>query len=156
MDKPLDAEQSRSLAAQLNKHKTSYELAAEAVTQVEGALYVQGFVVYAGAPYHPVEHAWLELGDRLVDPWLPKLNRKPDQLFYFPAQRVTAKQLQSAIEEAREDYPEDEPLPIYGSTPYEYYGDVMLGGKEYQAAFEAADEKAKELNRPRKNENGKA
>ena len=59
------------------------------------------------------------------------------------------------VEEAKEDYPEDPPLPIYGSMPYEYYGDVMLGGKEYQQAFDAAQAKCRELNRPTL-ENGKA
>lgn len=156
MDKPLDAEQSRAIAEQLKGKKSSFETTAEAVVLVDGALYVQGFVVYAGAPYRPVEHSWLELDDRIIDPSLPKLSRKPEQLFYFPAQRLTAKKLKAAIEEAQEDYPEDDPLPIYGSAPYEYYGDVMLGGKEYQTAFEAADAKSKELNRPRKSENGKA
>lgn len=56
------------------------------------------------------------------------------------------KQLKDAIEEAKEDYPEDNPLPIYGSAPYEYYGDVMLGGKEYLEAYQAAEAKCRELN----------
>ena len=53
----------------------------------------------------------------------------------------------AAIEEAQEDYPEDDPLPIYGEMPYEYYGDSMLGGQDYQTAYQAANEKCKELNR---------
>jgi hypothetical protein len=39
--------------------------------------------------------------------------------------------------------------PIYGTSPYEYYGDVMLGGKEYVAAYEIAEAKCKELNQRR-------
>ncbi len=148
MDKPLDAERSIELAAS-SKAKSSFETASKAMLQIEGAQYVQGFVVMVGSPYKPIEHSWLELNDCLVDPSLPKLNRKPDQLYYFPAQRLSAKQLKAAIEEAQEDYPEDDSLPIYGSSPYEYYGDVMLGGKEYQAAFEAANAKSRELNPPK-------
>lgn len=148
MDKPLDAERSTELAASF-KSKSSFETASKAMSEIEGAHYVQGFVVTVGSPYKPIEHSWLELDDRIIDPSLPKLNRKPDQLYYFPAQRLTAKQLKAAIEEAEEDYPEDDPLPVYGSLPYEYYGDVMLGGKEYQAAFEAASAKSRELNSPK-------
>lgn len=150
MNKPLDAEQSIDLATRIkSKAKASFQNASKAVSLIEGALYVQGFVVFSGAPFKPVEHSWLELDDRIVDPSLPHLNRKPDQLFYYPAQRLTAKQLKAAIEEAKEDYPEDDPLPIYGSTPYEYYGDIMLGGKEYLDAYEAATVKSKELNPPK-------
>jgi hypothetical protein len=150
MDKPLDAAQSIELANVIkSKAKASFQNASKAISLIEGALYVQGFVVFVGAPYKPVEHSWLELDDRIIDPSLPHLNRKSEQLHYYPAQKLTAKQLKSAIEEAQEDYPEDDPLPIYGSSPYEYYGDVMLGGKEYQAAFEAANGKSKELNSPK-------
>jgi hypothetical protein len=105
------------------------------------------------SPYKPIEHGWLELSDRLLDPNLPHLNRKPEQIFYYPAQKLTAKQLRKALEEAEEDYPEDDPLPIYGSTPYEYYGDLMLGGKEYTAAYEAALAKCAELNPNRNQQN---
>ena len=150
MDKPVDAEQSNELAARVkSKTKSSFQNASTAISLVEGAMYVQGFVATVGAPYKPIEHSWLELSDRIVDPSFPQLNRKPEQLHYYPAQKLTAKQLKAAIEEAEEDYPEDDPLPIYGSSPYEYYGDVMLGGKEYKEAYEAANAKNKELNSPK-------
>lgn len=153
MDKPLDPEQSIELAASIkSKPKASFQNASKAVAVVEGALYVQGFVAFVGAPYKPIEHSWLELSDRIVDPSLPHLNRKPEQLYYYSAQKLTAKQLRKALEAAQEDYPEDDPLPIYGSTPYEYYGDLMLGGKEYTEAYEAANAKCSELN-PTKNRN---
>lgn len=153
MDKPLDAEQSIEVATRIkSKAKSSFQNAAKAIATVEGALYVQGFVTFVGSPYKPLEHSWLELDDRLIDPTFPHLNRKPEQLHYYPAQKLTAKQLKKAIEEAKEDYPEDEPLPIYGSTPYEYYGDDMLGGKEYTQSYETANAKCIELN-PSKNQN---
>lgn len=150
MDKPLDAEQSIEVATRIkSKAKDSFENAAKAVSTVDGAVYVQGFIVFVGSPYKPVEHGWLELDDRILDPTFPYLNRKPEQLHYYPAQKLTAKQLKKAIDEAKEDYPEDDPLPIYGSTPYEYYGDVMLGGKEYLKAHEEANAKCVELNPPK-------
>ncbi|HTL87919.1 MAG TPA: hypothetical protein VL134_00870 [Leptolyngbya sp.] len=150
MDKPLDAEQSIDVAARINsKTKASFQNAANAIATVEGALYVQGFITFAGSSPKPIEHSWLELDDRLVDPSFPHLNRKPEQLYYYPAQKLTAKQLKKAIDEAKEDYPEDAPLPIYGSTPYEYYGDEMLGGKDYMQAYESANAKCLELNPPK-------
>ncbi|WNZ43586.1 hypothetical protein Q2T42_17215 [Leptolyngbya boryana CZ1] len=153
MDKPLDPDQSIELATRIkSKAKSSFQNASKAVSVVDGALYVQGFVACVGAPYKPIEHGWLELSDRILDPSLPHLNRKPEHIHYYAAQKLTAKQLRKALEEAQEDYPEDDPLPIYGSTPYEYYGDLMLGGKEYTQAYEAAVAKCAELN-PRKNQN---
>ncbi|MBW4442513.1 MAG: hypothetical protein KME10_15025 [Plectolyngbya sp. WJT66-NPBG17] len=150
MDKPLDAEQSIDIATRIkSKAKDSFQNAAKAIAIVEGALYVQGFIAFSGSPHKPIEHSWLELDDRILDPTLPHLKRKPDQLHYYSAQKLTAKQLKKAIEEAIEDYPEDDPLPIYGSTPYEYYGDVMLGGKEYMQAYETANAKCIELNPPK-------
>ena len=150
MDKPLDAEQSIEVATQIkSKAKSRFQNAAKAIALVEGALYVQGFITFVGSPYKPVEHSWLELDDRLVDPTFPYLNRKSDQIYYYPAQKLTAKQLKKAIEEAEEDYPDDEPLPIYGLTPYDYYGDEMLGGKEYTQAYESANAKCVELNPPK-------
>jgi hypothetical protein len=103
-----------------------------------------------GAPYKPQEHSWLELDDRLIDPNLPHV-KNSETSCYFPAQRLTVKQLKNAIEEAKEDYPDDPPLPIYGDAPYAYYGDVMLGGKVYQQAYEAAAAKCRELNKPETN-----
>jgi hypothetical protein len=150
MDKPLDSEQSIALATRIkSKAKVSFQNASKAVSVIDGAMYVQGFLAAAGAPHKPIEHGWLELDDRILDPSLPHLNRKPENLHYYAAQRLTAKQLRKALEEAQEDYPDDDPLPIYGSTPYEYYGDLMLGGREYAMAFEAAKAKCAELNPPK-------
>lgn len=150
MDKPLDVERSLEIAQTVkSKAKSIFENAYKAALVTEGATYVQGFVVFAGSPFKPIEHAWLELDDRLIDPNFQHLNHKADQLFYFPAQRLTVKQLKKAIEEAEEDYPEDDALPVYGKMPYEYYGDVMLGGKDYLNAHQAAEAKCKELNKPR-------
>jgi hypothetical protein len=148
MDKPLDVEQSHGIAKTVkSKAKANFENTHKAALQVPDALYVQGFVVMPGAPYKPREHSWLELADRLIDVNLPHLS-SDQNLHYFPAQRLTVKQLKQAIETAKEDYPEDPPLPIYGDAPYEYYGDVMLGGQVYQQAYEAAAAKCRELNKP--------
>lgn len=147
MVKTLDVAQSRELAKTANsRSKAPFDNAYAAIVLVKEAVYVQGFLAFRGAPYHAIEHAWLEVGDTILDPTLPYLNKKADDLHYFPAQTLTLAQLQGAIEEAKEDYPEDDPLPIYGAMPYEYYGDVMLGGAEYMTAFNAAKAKARELN----------
>lgn len=156
MQKPLDEARSQELAQQVkSKPKAPFDNAHRATLAVKGATYVQGFLVVASKGCAPQEHAWLELEEQLIDPSLPFLKQAPEKLHYFPAQRLTAKQLKNAIEEAKEDYPEDPPLPIYGSTPYEYYGNVMLGGKEYQQAYESAQAKCREFNRPGTN-NGKS
>lgn len=147
MDKPLDEAQSRAIAEQIkSKPKARFDNAYRAALAIQGATYVQGFVVFPGKPYKPLEHAWIELEHCIVDPTLPHLQASAAALHYFPAQSLTVKQLKAAIEEAKEDYPDDDPLPIYGNAPYEYYGDVMLGGKAYQTAFETAQAKSKELN----------
>jgi hypothetical protein len=106
---------------------------------------VQGFVILADKPTQLIEHGWLEVGEHLIDPTLPYFNRSAHDLYYFPAQRLSVKQLKAAVEEAQEDYPDDPPLPVYGDQPYEYYGDVMLGGKEYLEAYQAAEAKISEL-----------
>lgn len=150
MDKSLDAERSLEIAKTIkSKAKASFENAYKAALVTEGATYVQGFVVFEGSPFKPIEHGWLELDDLIIDPNLVYLNRKAEQLFYFPAHRLTVKQLKKAIEEAEEDYPEDDALPVYGKMPYEYYGDLMLGGKDYLSAHQAAEAKCKELNKPK-------
>ncbi|NJO81227.1 MAG: hypothetical protein HC827_23835 [Cyanobacteria bacterium RM1_2_2] len=147
MSLSLDEALSRQVAEQVkSKARQPFENAYKAALVTEGALYVQGFLIYASKPYRLVEHGWLEVGNRIVDPNLPHLNKKAEELSYFSAQRITVKKLKAAIEEAKEDYPEDDPLPIYGSSPYEYYGDVMLGGKEYLEAYKAAEAKLLELN----------
>lgn len=151
MDKPLNVEQSRTLAKQISsKSSAPFDNAYRAALHLGGdVLYVQGFVALPGEPFQPIEHGWLELADCLVDPNFAFLKKPPEDVAYFPAQKVTLKTLKAAIEEAQEDYPEDEPLPIYGNMPYEYYGDLMLGGKEYQSAYEAASAKVREFNRPK-------
>lgn len=145
----LNESRSLEIATQTkSKAKSAFENSHKAVLAIEGGVYVQGFLTIAGKPYRLIEHAWVEVDDEIIDPTLPYLKKTMQELNYFPAQRLTVKQLQAAIEEAKEDYPEDDPLPIYGSTPYEYYGDVMLGGKEYLEAYQLAEAKCKELNRP--------
>ncbi len=145
--KPLNEALSLVLAQSVkSKAKTPFDNAYRAALATEGATYVQGFLVFAGQPYKPSEHAWIESQDEVLDPSLPHLKQKPDGLYYFAAQSLSVKKLKAIVEEAKEDYPEDDPLPTYGSSPYEYYGNVMLGGKEYQAAFKAAEAKCKELN----------
>jgi hypothetical protein len=144
---PLDEALSREIAQRIkSKAKTPFDNAYKAALATEGATYVQGFLAFAGRPYKPIEHAWIELGDRVLDPTLPYLKQDPQDLLYYPAQRISIKKLKAIIEESKEDYPEDDPLPIYGDPPYDYYGDVMLGGKEYLTAYQAAEAKCKELN----------
>jgi len=143
MDKQLDEALSRDVATQVSsKAKAPFDNAYKAALAIEGAIYVQGFLVNKSR--RPVEHGWIEVGDRIVDPTFPFWKATAASLFYFAAQRLTVKQLKVMIEEAQEDYPEDNPLPIYGSTPYEYYGDVMLGGMEYVEAFQAAEAKSQQ------------
>jgi len=117
------------------------------------ATYVQGFLVIPGAPYEPLEYGWIELEQQIIDPTFPHLDCLAQYLHYFPAQKLTVKQLKAVLEESQEDYPEDDPLPIYGKQPYEYYGNSMLGGSDYQAAYELAVAKCRELNQPKKEPN---
>lgn len=142
LDETLSVEIAKNIKSKSNK---PFDNAYKAALATEGAIYVQGFLVFTGKPYRPVEHSWIELGEHIIDPNLPHLHKKPQEIWYFPAQSLNVKKLKAIIEESKEDYPEDDPLPIYGSAPYEYYGDVMLGGKEYLAAYQAAEAKCKEL-----------
>lgn len=149
MTLPLNEPLSREVAEQIkSKARQPFENAYRAALAVKESLYVQGFLVYANQSYRVVEHSWLEVAEQIVDPNLPHLRGDKDlaNFSYFPAQRLTVKQLKAAVEEAKEDYPEDNPLPIYGKSPYEYYGDVMLGGKEYAEAHQAAAAQCKALN----------
>lgn len=149
MSKQLDESLSREIANTINsKDKQCFQNAYQAALATEGSVYVQGFLVLAAQPYRIIEHAWIEREAQILDPTLPFLNRKAQDLYYYPAQQLTVKQLKAAIEEAKEDYPEDNPLPVYGAAPYEYYGDLMLGGADYLAAYQAAEAKWKELNDP--------
>ena len=146
MSKTLDEALSLEVAKQISsKSKAAFDNAYKAALSVKGAIYVQGFLAVAGNPCRLVEHAWIEVDDRIVDPTLPHLKSIKD-LHYFAAQCLTVKQLKAAVEEAKEDYPEDNPLPIYGAMPYEYYGDIRVGGKDYVEADKAAEEKCSVLN----------
>ena len=150
MNKLLDETLSIKIAESINSRaSTPFDNAYKAALSTEGARYIQGFLAFAGKPYRPIEHGWIEVGDasdvRIIDPTLPYLNKNPQELWYFAAQRLTVKKLKAIIEESKEDYPEDDPLPIYGDPPYEYYGDVMLGGQDYLAAYQAAEAKCREI-----------
>ncbi|ARV59121.1 hypothetical protein BZZ01_11150 [Nostocales cyanobacterium HT-58-2] len=147
MNKPLDEALSVEIAQRIkSKAKTPFDNAYKAALATEGAIYVQGFLAFAGKPYKPIEHGWIELENSIVDPTLPHLNKNAQEVWYFTAQRLTVKKLKAILEESKEDYPEDDPLPIYGDPPYEYYGDVMLGGKDYLEAYKEAEAKSRELN----------
>ncbi|MBD2356740.1 hypothetical protein H6G41_19265 [Tolypothrix sp. FACHB-123] len=154
MNKPLDAALSVEISQRIkSKAKKIFDNAYKAALATEKAKYVQGFLVFPGQPYRPVEHAWIELEESIVDPNLPHLQKKPEHLYYFPAESFSVKKLKAIIEESEEDYPEDDPLPIYGDPPYEYYGDVMLGGKNYLDAYQAAEAKSNEINQPKLDSN---
>lgn len=150
MSKKLDATLSIEIATALNSKATApFDNAYKAAVMTKGSMYVQGFLVKAGGPYKPIEHSWIELDEQIVDPTLPHLHKNVQELYYFPAQRLTVEQLVAVVEEAKEDYPEDDPLPVYGATPYEYYGNLMLGGADYSAAYKQAEDKCRELNKPK-------
>jgi hypothetical protein len=145
MSKPLDTTLSLEIAKTIkSKAKNSFDNAFKAVKLMEGAVYVQGFLVNAEKPYKPIEHSWIELEEHLVDPTLPHFITTTQEFYYFPAHRISVKQLLAAVEEAKEDYPDDPPLPVYG--------DVMLGGRDYQVAYEQALAKCKELIQLKKHE----
>lgn len=147
MSKLLDETLSIEIAKRIkSKANDCFDNAYKAALLTEGAMYVQGFLTFAGEPYSPIEYSWIELDDRIVDPTLVHLNKNAQELYYFPAQRLTVEQLQATVEEAKEDYPDDDPLPVYGAAPYEYYGDVMLGGNDYLEAHKQAEAKSRELN----------
>ncbi len=149
VEKQLDEALSSEIADRIkSKARTPFDNAHKAALVTEGAVYVQGFMAIASRPQQPLEHGWIEVGDRIIDPTLARFKDPPKEVWYFPAQQLTVKQLKAAVEEAKEDYPDDPPLPVYGAMPYEYYGDVMLGGKEYVAAYEAASAKCKQLTKP--------
>jgi len=148
----LDEVRSQSLGKTITKAKGPFEYAHKAALALEpealgAVLYVQGFLVVLGEP-EPLEHAWVEVGAVRIDPNLRFLKKQATDLSYFPAHRLSVENLKAAIEEAQEDYPEDSPLPIYAQMPYDYYGDLFLGDRHYARAFEMAQAKSRELNRP--------
>ena len=149
MSKQLDETLSIEIAERIKSKATDcFDNAYKAALLIEGAIYTQGFLTFTGL-YTPVEYSWIELKDRIIDPTWPHLDKNIQELYYFPAQRLTVEQMKAAVEEAKEDYPEDEPLPIYGASPYEYYGEQMLGGSEYLEAYAEAEAKCGELNEPK-------
>ncbi len=165
MNKILDEELSLQVSVSIkSKVEKPFDNAYKAALCTKEAIYVQGFVVICQKPYHPIESAWLELtvassmGEtsiHIIDPNFKYLTKKTKNIWYFPAQSLNMKKMKSIIEESKEDYPEDNPLPIYGKSPYEYYGDVMLGGKEYLVAYEKAIAKCQELSQLDANHNGR-
>lgn len=146
----LDVSESTEIGQRINsKANDCFDNAYKAALLTEAmteAMYVQGFLVCMGEPCIPIEYAWIELDGRIIDPTLPHLNRNAEELYYFAAQYLSVQQLKAVVEEDIEDYPDDNPLPVYGASPYEYYGDLMLGGADYSAAHSEAIAKCQELN----------
>ncbi|MEA5580752.1 hypothetical protein VB620_05275 [Nodularia harveyana UHCC-0300] len=154
MNKALNAALSMEIAEKIkSKANQTFDNAYKAVLATDNAKYVQGFLVVAETAYQPIEHSWIEISDTsvndavvtIIDPTLPHLHTDPAALWYFAAHSLSVKQLTAIVEESKEDYPEDHPLPIYGEAPYKYYGNVMLGGEEYLVAFQAAEAKCQEI-----------
>ncbi len=146
MTKILDEILSQEIATSIKSQpKKCFDNAYRAALAIEGTIYVQGFLVIPAISEQPLEYGWLELGDRIIDPTFPHLGVTAENLYYFPAQSLSIKQLTAILEESKEDYPLDDPLPVYGDVPYEYYGDLMLGGTDYQTAYMLALDKCQEL-----------
>lgn len=153
MSKPINFNLSAELASQLKTStRNCFERAYQAALLTKGCSYIQGFLVLAKEPYIPIEYSWLELDDAVIDPTPNHFKNPTEEPHYFPAQSLSVKKLKAVVEEAKEDYPDDPPLPVYGNAPYEYYGEVMLGGKEYQDAYEQALAKCQELKQQKVNE----
>lgn len=152
MSKSLNIDLSTEIAARISSKANKYfDNAYQAAILDDSYLYVQGFLAIAVEPYLVIEYAWVELEDQIIDPSIAFLNQEAQNLYYFPAQTLKVKQLKAIIDESKEDYPEDDPLPIYGNAPYEYYGEIMLGGKEYLAAYQAAEAKLREFSEQNNN-----
>ncbi|MFE1745508.1 hypothetical protein [Coleofasciculus sp. H7-2] len=148
MSKPLDETLSKEISERIkSKAKDSFNNAYKAALLTEGCMYVQGFLVRDEKPCKPIEHGWIELDTCIIDPTLPHLNKNSQELYYFPAQHLTVKKLIAAVEEAKEDYPDDDALPVYDALPHEYYGNLIMGGKNYSEAYKEAQTKCQELNK---------
>lgn len=146
MSKSLDVIVSTQIAERISsKANKCFDNAYQTALLDDRYLYVQGFLVLGVEPFSVMEYGWIELEDQIIDPTFAFLNVDAEYLYYFPAQSLKNKQLKAIIDESKEDYPEDDPLPIYGTAPYEYYGEIMLGGKEYLTAYQAAEAKCMEL-----------
>ncbi len=154
MSKSLDINLSTEIAERIgSKANKCFDNAYQAALLDDRYLYVQGFLVVGVEPYSVMEYGWIELDDQIIDPTFVSLSLDAQYLSYFPAQSLKNKQLIALIEESKEDYPEDDPLPIYGTAPYEYYGEIMLGGKDYLAAYQAAEAKSIELSQQERDRN---
>ncbi|MBW4663276.1 MAG: hypothetical protein KME01_03600 [Chroococcus sp. CMT-3BRIN-NPC107] len=152
MSKSLNIDLSTEIAARISSKANQYfNNAYQAAILDDSYLYVQGFLVIGVEPYSVIEYGWIELEDQIIDPSIAFLKQDAENLYYFPAQTLKVKQLKAIVDESKEDYPEDDPLPIYGNAPYEYYGEIMLGGKEYLAAYGVAEAKCKELSEQNNN-----
>lgn len=99
----VDRELSRRVeAAVRDKPHSPWRTACRALrsrSELEGAFYVEGWAVALNSKL-VVEHAWLELGGRIIDP-----TRWNYDLAYFPVLRFDKRQMLEALA----DYPK---LPI--------------------------------------------
>lgn len=99
MSKPLNVTLSIEIAKSINSKATDYfDNAYKAALLTEGSMYVQGFLIYAVEPCILLEYGWIELDGQIVDPTFPHLNKNAQELYYFPAQHLTIKQLKAAVE----------------------------------------------------------
>lgn len=75
--------------------KKPFENAYKALLVTDGAKYVQGFLVLTGHPYKPIEHAWIELEDVIIDPSFAYLQRKSRKYLVFPRTSFNPEQIKS-------------------------------------------------------------
>jgi hypothetical protein len=64
--------------------------------ELEGAMYVEGFIVRKSVPI-PLEHAWLEMGQSIIDPTRVLWERLDDEVQYYPGFRCTREELEIKI-----------------------------------------------------------
>jgi len=108
MTKLLDEALSVEISTRIDSQATKcFDNAYQAALAIEGTIYVQGFLVVSEIPDKAIEYSWIELGDRIIDPTFPHLGLKAENLYYFPAQSLSIKQITAIIEESKEDYPLD-------------------------------------------------